>query len=109
MFNDVMKAVHQWYRIISEKYLKSIMFEIDRDNESAFIVNLETKRYIAQLTVENCGFHPYRYVSFYVLDTEKDESQQSPFVYYDSENASISDIVENLNLGVDFIIKADKS
>ncbi len=105
MFNKVMKSIHQWYFSISNNYNNLIRFEIVKDNEKIFILNLDTKRYISQLTVEKEGFHPHRFVEFYVLDIEKDVNQNPVWTYYDNKNASVKDIINNLNLGIDFITK----
>ncbi len=103
MFNKVMKSIHQWYFKISNNYNNLINFEIVRDDENIFILNLDTERYISQLIIEKEGFHPHRFVEFYVLDIEKDIKQEPIWTYYDSENDSIKDIIDNLNSGITFI------
>ena len=100
---NVLSEIHKWYECVSRKYAGIIYFEIDKNEEDLFIVNLETNRYIAQLVVENTGFHPHRFVSFVVLDIEKDVTQQYAYYYYDSEKDSISDIIDQLNQGIEFI------
>ena len=49
-------------------------------------------------------FSPYRYVKLYILDTRKDVNQPPTFVYYDKENDSISDIIDNLNKGINYML-----
>ena len=49
-------------------------------------------------------FRPYRYVELYVLDIKKDVTQSPAFFYYDNENDSISDIIDNLNDGIKFML-----
>lgn len=100
---SVMSEIHNWYECISRQYIGVINFQIDKNEKDMFIVNLETDRYIAQLVVENIGFHPHRFVSFNVLDVEKDVKQEYAYCYYDSEKDSISDIIDQLNRGIDFI------
>lgn len=101
---SVMNEIHKWYEYISKKYTNVIKFEIDKNEKDVFIVNLETNRYIAQLVVEDIGFHPHRFVSFIVLDVAKDVMQENAYSYFDNEKDSIRDIIEQLNGGIDFII-----
>ncbi len=100
----VMIEIHKWYECVSRKYIDVIKFKIDKNKKDVFIVNLETDRYIASLVVEDIGFHPHRFVSFYVIDAEKDVMQEAAYSYYDSEKDSMTDIIEQLNKGIEFII-----
>ena len=100
---NVMNEIYLWYNYITKKYAEVIKFEIDKDEKDIFIVNFETNRYVAQLVVEDIGFHPHRFVSFIVLDVEKDIHQDYPYLFYDDEKDSISDIIEQLNKGIEFI------
>ena len=78
--DNVMNEIHRWYDGIAKKYAKVIKFEIDKDEKDIFIVNFDTNRYVAQLVVEDMGFHPHRFVSFTVLDIEKDIHQDYPYL-----------------------------
>lgn len=99
----VMNEIHKWYENITKKYAEVIKFEIDKDEKDIFIVNFDTNKYVAQLVVEDIGFHPHRFVSFTVLDIEKDIHQNYPYLFYDDEEDSVSDIIEQLNRGIEFI------
>lgn len=101
---NVMNEVHNWYEYVSRKYADIIKFEVDKNEKDMFIINLETNRYIAQLVVEDIGFHPHRFVSFIALDASKDIMQENAYSYYDKENDSISEIIEQLNNGIEFVI-----
>ncbi|MDE5577652.1 MAG: hypothetical protein K2J11_09725 [Oscillospiraceae bacterium] len=99
----VMNEIHKWYENITKKYAEIIRFEIDKDGKDIFIVNFDTNKYIAQLVVEDIGFHPHRFVSFIALDKERDIHQNYPYLFYDDEKDSVSDIIEKLNSGIEFI------
>lgn len=99
----VMSEIHKWYENITKKYAEVIKFEIDKDEKDIFIVNFDANRYLAQLVVEDIGFHPHRFVSFIVLDIEKDIHQNYPYLFYDDEKDSVSDIIGQLNSGIEFI------
>ena len=99
----VMNEIHKWYENITKKYAEVIKFEIDKDDKDIFIVNFDTNRYVAQLVVEDIGFHPHRFVSFIILDIERDIHQNYPYLFYDDEKDSVSDIIEQLNSVIEFI------
>ena len=102
-FDIVMNEIHKWCEKITRKYAGFIKYEIEKDEKNIFIVNFNTNRFMAQLVVDNIGFHPYRFVSFVILDMERDIYQQPSYVFYDDENNSVSDIIAHLNFGIEFI------
>lgn len=104
-FDVVIKAVREWFAFISNNYKNIINFEIAADNKDVFIVDFDTNRYIAQLVVENEGFHPHRFVSFIALDIEKDIFQKDAYSYYDNNESTIDEIIEQLNKGISFITR----
>ena len=98
-FENVMNEVHKWYDSISTKYADIIKFEISQNEKTIFNVFLENDRYIAQLVVEDIGFHPHRYVYLDILDADTEEHTY----YFDSEKDSMSDIIEQLDRGIKFM------
>ena len=101
----VMDEIHKWYDQTSKRYSDKIKFELAQNEKDFLLVYLETNRYIAELTVENPGFHPHRFVSFVVLELDKNPQQKPIYSYYDSDKDSINDIIEQLNNGITFITK----
>jgi hypothetical protein len=104
MFDDVLQEVRNWLLKESDNYNDKINFEIVSDTANSLSANIDTERYIGQLNVSMPDFRPYRYVEFYILDTHKNVMQSPAFVYYDKADDSISDIINNLNKGIDFIL-----
>ena len=102
-FDDVMNTVHTWLTEISEKYKNKISIEIMNDNNSSFIVNFETERFIAQLTVNDGGFQPFRFVEFHVLDSGKSVNQPPAYLYHDNDESTKDEIINNLNDCINFI------
>ena len=104
MFDDVLQAVKNWVSKELGKYNDKVNIEIISETADNLLVNIDTKRYIGNLNVSMPDFRPYRYVELYILDTQKDVIQSPAFVYYDNENESVSDIIDNLNKGIKFIL-----
>lgn len=104
MYDKVLQSVRQWLFNVSKKYSDLIKIEIADNNSEHFIAYMDTNHYMAELSVSKPDFRPYRFVEFYVLDINKDEMQEPAFVYGDKENDSISDIIDNLNRGINFIL-----
>lgn len=63
-FDIVINEIHKWYETITKKYAEIVKCEIDKDEKNLFAVHFNTDRHIAQLVVDDIGFHPYRFVSF---------------------------------------------
>ncbi len=95
-FECVLYSVYEWLYGIKIKYAEQLMIEIIKEDQDSLTVNFDTKQYIAELNCSKPDFRPYRFVKFCVLDIEKDTTQQPAFVYYDDDNASIIDIINNL-------------
>jgi len=104
MFNDVLQAVKNWLLKESEKYNDKISIEVISDTSDNLLVNIDTEQYVGELNVSKPDFRPYRYVKLYILDTQKNVMHPPAFVYYDKENDSISDIIYNLNKGINIIL-----
>ena len=105
MYDEVLQSVRQWLFDISNKYFDSVKIEIVSDNADSFIADLDTNRYVGQLTVSKSEFKPYRFVEFYVLDINKPKTSPPAFVYHDKQNDSISDAIGNLNVGIYFVLE----
>ena len=104
LFDEVLKSVKQWFYIILEKYSDKLKFEIISDTSDNLLANIDSEIYVSELNVSKTDFSPYRYVKLYILDTRKDVNQPPTFVYYDKENDSISDIIDNLNKGINYML-----
>jgi hypothetical protein len=105
MYEKVLDSVRQWLIEVSKKYVNTVKFEIIDDNTEILTVNFETVRFIAQLNVSEHDFRPYRYIEFYALDNKKDLTELPAYVYHDTKDDSISDIIYNLNNAMNFIIQ----
>ena len=104
--DTVMQEVHKWIFRISEDHKNTVSVEIVSDKEDGFIVDLETERFMAQLTVNDAGFQPYRFVEFIALDKEKDLTQPYAYLYHDNEDSLAEEIIKNLNDGLSFILNS---
>ena len=104
MFDDVLQAVRNWLSKELEHYDDMISVKVISDTADNLLVNIDAEQYVGELNVSKPDFRPYRYVELYILDIHKDIMQPPAFVYYDKENDSVSDIIDNLNKGIHFIL-----
>ena len=104
MYNEVLQAVKEWLDRVPEKYGDKVKIEIVKDTPDILLSNIDADHYIGEITVERSGFNPYRYVAFYVLDVYKDTKQTPAFAFCDEENDSVSDVINDLDRGIDFIV-----
>lgn len=101
---QVISEVSDWLSNISEQYHDSLKINITKANTKVLLVDFENDNYLAQLVVEDIGFHPYRFCSFSVLDVNQDSYQKDAYCYYDNENSNMHEILEHLTNGVLFMI-----
>ena len=105
MYEEVYEAVKNWLSRVMIEYSEGIEFDILDNTPGCLTVNIETERYIAQFNVSGAEFRPYRYVEFYVLDSDKDIHAEPVFVFRDGESDTISDVIHGLNTGIDLITR----
>jgi hypothetical protein len=103
MYEEVYEAVKNWLNRVMIECSKCIAFETLDDTPDCLTVNMETEHYIAQLNVSRPEFRPYRFVELYVLDSDMDIHAEPVFVFRDSENETVSDVINGLNRGIDLI------
>lgn len=99
---QIRKEIYKW----SEKYLKehSENFELTKDEEECLKFDLTFDNCLAQLTVCNESFAPYKNVSFEAatLDSEKAIESGEPeliFFFYDSDDMQIQEVLDYLSNG----------
>ena len=101
---EIIDAIQRWIETIQEKYNEEIDIEFLVEQEDYLRYVIESANYLAELVVEPKGFHPNRFVWFEILDKRKD-SLQEPYFYLDGENDSVESILENLNLGLSYMLE----
>ena len=101
---EVVDSIQMWIRTVQERYRGEINVEFLMEHEDYLRYIIESTNYLAELVVEPEGFHPHRFVSFEALDKRKD-SQQNPYFYFDEEDSSVENILENLTKGILYMIE----
>ncbi len=102
--HEVIETIKTWLKIVREKYRGQIDVEFLTECEDYLRCCIESRYYLAELVVEPEGFHPHRFVSFEALDKRKSHEQE-PYFYYDDEDSSMEDILENLDKGMLYIVE----
>lgn len=103
-FEQLISNIMDWIRDTQDKYKEKLNIEFIKEEASFLHYIIESKSYLAEIVIEPKGFHPHRHVWFEALDKNKDISQ-IPYIYVDDENASLTDILNNLNKQIAYIIK----
>ena len=74
--------------------------------EDALRVLIKTPLRIAEVLVsDDNAFAPYRWTSFQVLDLHGEEKEPPSFSYFDSPQASLNEILQQLNLGMSILLE----
>lgn len=110
LFKEIKNYIKNWFNNIIKNYNNKLKFKIIRDDQEAYIANIECNRCISELLV--CipdGMAPYRYVSFTIFDMRVDNVNNSLiYWYYDSEYSSVTEIIDKISQGLNLMIQYKK-
>ncbi len=104
MYQTILQECRKWFYNVSSQYDEVLKISIEKDDSSCLIGDIDSNRYISQITVSESGFKPYRYVEFMIYDLDKDANQSPVFWYGDQDNSSVEDIIDNLNKGLRIVL-----
>lgn len=105
MFEEVLSKVKEWFYSIEKLYPTEFVTEIERDNSTAFTVNIDSDIFISRVSVLEPEWRPYRFVEFMILDLRLEPDQEPVFWYGDQDGESVNDIIGNLNKGIQFMLE----
>lgn len=101
--DEVLKEVRIAVEKIKVQYGDKLKIKVITDREKLYQADLYAKNCLANLTVGEPSFAPYRYVSFEVAAMINGEPNLI-YHWYDDETHTVQDIVGNLNNGIDFMV-----
>ena len=108
-FVEARKTVAKWLNSDLDRFKNNnISVEILKDNKHCLRVELNFGEVLAEIIVEEPGFAPYRFVSFQAGDIINGVPEMVHF-WYDEENTTNEEIIENLNKAVDIVLAYNKS
>lgn len=93
-FDDILRAVRDWSGQVP------FSPEILQGDADGLRILWETPTHLAELLVCRGEYAPYRYVSFQVLDIQRDVAQAAVYSYYDEENSTTEEILDALEQGI---------
>lgn len=107
-FEAMREEVLSWYRRCISRGAEYM--ELTKNKEEAVVIDLSFRNCLAQIAVCNQTYAPYSNVSFEAatLDSKTAiESGQPELIYfwYDTENTTKENVVEELNKGVDYCVQ----
>lgn len=104
MFDEVLSKVKEWFSSIEKLYQAEFATAVERDDSTAFIVNIDSDIFISRVSVLEPEWRPFRFVEFMILDLRLESDQEPVFCYGDQDEDSIDDIIGNLNRGIQFML-----
>ena len=90
-FSEVLTAVREWLGRVT------VPAQINRDTDEGLWVFLESENALAELTVGNDPFAPWRFVSMTVLDTRLPPRAGPVFSFWGNGDHTIPDILRELD------------
>ena len=103
-FINVKEAVYKWLNHSDKRFRDNgIIPEILKNNEHCLRVEFVCGQQLADVIVEKSEFTFYRYVFFQFLDM-LNEIPQLNYSWYDEDETSIKEIIENLDKAIGFVI-----
>lgn len=106
MFQEVLEACKDWFYANQKLYADKLKMFVTKDDSKVFCANIETDVYLTSIFVSEPDYRPYRFVEFCVLDSRKDMYQTPAFWYGDEDGELVQSIIDNLNKGLEFLLKA---
>ena len=94
-FSEVLTAVREWLGRVT------VPAQINRDTDEGLWVFLESENALAELTVGNDPFAPWRFVSMTVLDARLDPHAAPIFSFWGNGDHTVSDILRTLDRGME--------
>ena len=95
----MLASARRWIAKKQQEFPAGITVQYLIDGEDALRVLIKTPLRIAELLVsDDNAFAPYRWTSFQVLDLHGEEKEPPSFSYFDSPQASLNEILQQLNL-----------
>ena len=94
-FTQALTAVREWLGRVT------VPAQINRDTDEGLWVFLESENALAELTVGDDAYTPWRFVSMTVLDTRLDPHAAPVFTLWGREDHTIPDILRALDRGME--------
>lgn len=102
-FQQIKEQITNW--VYGKKtQLEYVKTDIDLDTQDSLRVFFESDDLLAELLVEQGLFTPYRFVKLEILNIASNKPVLI-YAWYDSQNDDINTIINNLQIGLDYIKK----
>ena len=108
---EIKKTVESWLESNRIKILNNnIDIEINRNEEDLYFIELNKDNdYLVDLKVHLPEFAPYRYISFEIIGMQNNEIPGVIYAWYDDENSTLGEIINNLDSSLDYLINLGKN
>ena len=94
-FSEVLTAVREWLGRVT------VPAQINRDTDEGLWVFLESENALAELTVGDDAYTPWRFVSMTVLDARLDPHAAPIFSFWGNGDHTVSDSLRTLDRGME--------
>jgi len=102
---QIKEKVTQWLLQNEEMFKsKNIIMEVVEKSDERFYVILDFRKCMSSIIVATPDFAPYRFVAFEMAEMVNG-TLTMPYSWYDSDDDTIEDIIENLEKSVNLALE----
>lgn len=104
-FSQIKSSVFRWYQNVGCHYLaERDAGMVSKNAEEILLIDLEFTNCIAQISVSNPSFAPFKFVSFEAISTALQDlgDLKLTYFFYDSDGMTEQEVLNELSLGVKF-------
>ncbi len=108
---DIIKIlILEWYVNIQEKFLNRCVINMSKNSDNVLIIDFEFQNCIAQLSVTNLLYVPYKYVYFEAMDLEEIglETLGPIYCFCDDDTMKKDAVINSLDEAVLFCVNYKK-
>ena len=98
-YSEIKSHIIEWYKKLSLNYKNKYKFYISKNEPNMLIVDFEFPECLAQLTVSNLDYTPYRYIYFESVSLS---TGAQIYCFFDDNTAQKESVIKNLNDAFEF-------
>ena len=98
-YEIIKAAVLEWYEKILPELINQDKIVLSQNNDDALIIDFDFQNCMAQLSVTNSQYVPYRFVYFEAMGIDVSDSEEITPIYsfYDDDTMQKNDVISALD------------
>ncbi|MDO4477371.1 MAG: hypothetical protein Q4B93_05400 [Clostridia bacterium] len=101
-YSEIKSYVVKWYKKLYLNYRNKYKFYISKNESNILIVDFEFSECLAQLTVSNLDYSPYKYIYFEAVSLS---TGTQIYCFFDDETTQKENVIKNLDDAFEFCRK----